>query len=123
MRDATRITPIAMLLFGGALQAQCPSYRISIFQNQSSRTEIKVCAKVDKKRQAIGIQTVHLYKHWLRFTASPNLAVLIKLLRAEVERLLLAKADEPAAAIWDQAGVIRDLVGKLLREEAGPRGA
>ena len=79
---------------------------------------------MDKKRQAIGIQTVHLYKHWLRFTASPNLAVLIKLLRAEVERLLLAKADEPAAAIWDQAGVVRDLVGKLLREEAaGPRGA
>jgi len=82
-----------MLLFGGALE-------------------------VDKKRQAVSLQTIHPYRHWLRFTASPNLGALVKLFRAEVERLLLVKAEDPAVGIQEQARVIQELVANLLEEEA-----
>lgn len=49
-----------------------------------------------------GILTVD---RWAEFEASPRIAVLVRELRAGVDRLLLAKVSDPSLDIWQNPAV------------------
>ena len=86
IRDATRVTPLAMMLFSAGFGQA-------------------------RQRQVVTLDG------WIEFVCRPNVLALIEALRSEIEKLLLAKAENPHTDIGPRALLVRETVVQLVSEE------
>ena len=92
LRDSTAVSHYPLLLFGGA------------------------SLRIDHARSMVAIVEAD-GQTWLAFHAEPTVGVLFKLLREELDRLLLAKIEQPELKLTQLGTTSVSAVLQLLRDE------